>query len=290
MNLVGKIFTVFIFVMSLVFATSAVLVYATHTNWKTVVDNPEDKATRDKPAGLKYQVAQNEQDIEKLEDEKLTLEAEKQKEHDLRIARATQLESELRTLKEEYETKHQENERLVAELGRWAAEAKAARDRNESLRTANDQQRGKILTAQTQRDGHFKEVVSLTEDVHQAVNEVKRLRALQLELARQLADSMEVNRMHGLVSDPSRYPGPPETLEGVVVDAVGSGMVTISVGSDDGLLKGHRLHVIRNRSGTSSFVGRVEVVRVSPDKAVCVEIPETMQSHVRSDDIVKAKI
>lgn len=290
MNLVGKIFTVFIFVMSLVFATSAVLVYATHKNWKTVVDNPEDKATRDKPAGLKYQVAQNERDIEKLEDEKLTLEAEKKKEHDLRVARATQLESELRTLKEEYETKHQENDKLVAELGRWVAEAKAARDRNESLRTANDQQRDKILVAETQRDGHFKAVVALTEKVHQAVNEVKRLRALQLELARQLADSMEVLRKFGFEPVPELYVDDPNIVDGLVVTVASGGLVEISIGSDDGLLKGHELVVIRNRSGMSTFVGRVEVVRVFPDKAVCKEIRETMQSAVRSDDIVKSKI
>ncbi len=34
MNLVGKIFTVLIFVMSLVFMAFTVMVYATHVNWQ----------------------------------------------------------------------------------------------------------------------------------------------------------------------------------------------------------------------------------------------------------------
>ena len=36
MNLVGKIFIVLILVMSLVFMSFAVVVYATHHNWKEV--------------------------------------------------------------------------------------------------------------------------------------------------------------------------------------------------------------------------------------------------------------
>lgn len=34
MNLVGKIFVLLIFIMSLVFMSTAVMVYATHRNWK----------------------------------------------------------------------------------------------------------------------------------------------------------------------------------------------------------------------------------------------------------------
>ena len=37
MNLVGKIFTVLIFVMSITFMTMAIMVYATHKNWRDVV-------------------------------------------------------------------------------------------------------------------------------------------------------------------------------------------------------------------------------------------------------------
>ena len=50
MNLVGKIFTVLIFVMSLVFMTFAIMVYATQKNWKLVVDNSQD--TVERPLGL----------------------------------------------------------------------------------------------------------------------------------------------------------------------------------------------------------------------------------------------
>ena len=38
MNLVGKIFTVLIFVMCLVFASFALMFHAAHHNWKAVAD------------------------------------------------------------------------------------------------------------------------------------------------------------------------------------------------------------------------------------------------------------
>ena len=46
MNLVGKIFVVLIFVMSLVFMTAAMLVYAMHRNWREEVLNPQTGLNR----------------------------------------------------------------------------------------------------------------------------------------------------------------------------------------------------------------------------------------------------
>src|SRR4029453_42584 len=40
MTLIGKIFTVLIFVMSIVFMSFSVMVFATHKNWKDYVTNP----------------------------------------------------------------------------------------------------------------------------------------------------------------------------------------------------------------------------------------------------------
>ena len=55
MNLVGKIFTVLIFVMSLVFMSFAVMNYATFKNYKLLVDNPTKTVEHD--LGLTQQLA-----------------------------------------------------------------------------------------------------------------------------------------------------------------------------------------------------------------------------------------
>mgnify|MGYP001043545420 CR=1 FL=1 len=54
MNLVGKILVVLIAVMSLVFASFAVMVYAAHVNWRTLVVN--ETAGPGKPLGLQVEL------------------------------------------------------------------------------------------------------------------------------------------------------------------------------------------------------------------------------------------
>ncbi len=45
MNLVGKILTVFIFVMTIVFMTLSVMVYSTHTDWRTLAKSLQAQLT-----------------------------------------------------------------------------------------------------------------------------------------------------------------------------------------------------------------------------------------------------
>ena len=79
MNLIGKIFTVLIFVMSIFFMTMAIMVYATHKNWRTVVTDPQtglQKQLKDANAE-KADLTTNK---EKLQKELDDLKAAKQKE------------------------------------------------------------------------------------------------------------------------------------------------------------------------------------------------------------------
>ena len=57
MTFLGKIFTVLIMIMSVLFMGLAMVVFATHTNWKKVVDNPQ--ASANAPLGLKQQLQQS---------------------------------------------------------------------------------------------------------------------------------------------------------------------------------------------------------------------------------------
>ena len=55
MNLMGKILVVLILVFSMVFMGITLAVYATHTNWRLVVDN--ENASAGQPLGLRQQRA-----------------------------------------------------------------------------------------------------------------------------------------------------------------------------------------------------------------------------------------
>ena len=57
-----------------------------------------------------------------------------------------------------------------------------------------------------------------------------------------------------------------------------------------GLLKGHQLEVYRIGGGQSTYVGRIEVVKTSPDKSVCKIDPKFQNSNMMVGDRVASKI
>jgi len=76
-----------------------------------------------------------------------------------------------------------------------------------------------------------------------------------------------------------------------VVEAVlGGGLTEISIGSDMGLQKGHKLDVYRVAPTGNKYVGKIEVLKTSPDRAVCKIIPSFQQSEVQKGDRVASKI
>jgi serine/threonine protein kinase/WD40 repeat protein len=79
-------------------------------------------------------------------------------------------------------------------------------------------------------------------------------------------------------------PMPAVKLEGMVTDSGEGELVEISIGSDDGLRRGDLLDVIRDKT----YLGRISVVRLSPDKAVCRI--ESRQGEIRRGDRVTTQI
>ena len=67
MNLIGKIFTVLIFVMSVTFMAFTVMSYATRTNWRKVADNPTPSLEQPH-GGLSQQLADERNKNQKLQD------------------------------------------------------------------------------------------------------------------------------------------------------------------------------------------------------------------------------
>src|ERR1051325_9300749 len=68
MNFVGKIFIVLIFVMSLVFMSLALAVYAKHQNWRLMVESTK-KDAQGIPIGLKYKLERQEAIKKKMKDQ-----------------------------------------------------------------------------------------------------------------------------------------------------------------------------------------------------------------------------
>ncbi|HLA84826.1 MAG TPA: hypothetical protein VJL29_08530 [Thermoguttaceae bacterium] len=286
MNFVGKILTVLICVMSLVFMTMAIMLYATHTNWYNVVMLPQP--TGGQPKGLKYQLQDLQQEKKNLGDK---FEAAKKELETERITKDDKL-AKLENTLGELNLQRTKLETQINDLKLKTAEAvtamKETQDTLAALRAEVESLREKIRTAQRERDEAFEEAVQLADQVHQREIEKKRLESKNADLA------VDNTRMRALLQaydhDPNEDPsGVLLRVSGQVLAVVGGDSVEISIGSDDGLKKGHQLEVFRAHGGQNRYMGRVEIVETSPDKAVAKILPEYRKGAIQEGDSVVSK-
>ncbi len=277
MNLVGKILTVIIFVLSIIFMTMAMMTYATHQNWRVSATDLKTKLDTAKSENAK------------LASEKTDLETQLSEEKTNRDASLTKLSNELKLLKDQQEkrekaleTTDKDKRQLVATLEAQQQELSRFRKEMDALRTAVDQ-------ARKDRDLHFNEVVKMTDELHQVVNEMSQLKTRNTELAADLAKMQNVMRHFNVDPNADVSLTPPD-VKGQVTAVLGGGIVEISIGSDAGLRKGHKLEIYRTGSKGDAYVGRVEITKTEPDKAVGKIDPQFQKSDVVKGDRVATKL
>jgi len=291
MNLVGKILTVFILVMSIFFCACAVMVYATHKNWREVVMRPRQETASGKPAGLMFQLEDEKKHYDELKAEKDDLDARLTAEKDAAVQALAklsneydQLKLEIAQLKKDRDQSDQERREALAQMANTEQRLAAMRKEIEG-----DAQtpglRKEILQAQTEREQYFNEVVRLKVEKHQAVNELKRLRDYQVVLRQDLDKAVAVLRKFDLKPEPELYRDQPPLVDGVVLATPGK-YVEVSIGKDEGLLKGHKLEVYR----PTGYVGRIEVVKTDVDKSVCQVVPGYLKSRIQPNDSVTSRL
>jgi len=286
MNLVGKIFTVLIFVMSLVFMSFAVAVYATHKNWRDTVMRPPAEAGRGQEVGLQHQLENAKARNTELKDRLDQLEGALAAEKAAKRQALSKLETENEELKRERDQTEKEHAKLVQSQREAVAAMQATQETLTALRKEVDTLRADIRTAQSSRDDHFKQVVDLTDQLHQAVNEYKRLKARQVTLVADLAKCKELLRVHEISLEGDETP---PRVDGLVLATPGAGLIEVSIGADDGLRKGHTLEVYRIAGGQSTYLGRVVVMKTSPDKSVCKVDPNFRRGTIQKGDRVASK-
>ena len=162
-------------------------------------------------------------------------------------------------------------------------EAKANRERVKELRERNAE-----LVAQTRQ---------LENQIFSLGADIRDMNRKQEGLLSQLADSMEVLTKHGLTPDPQQYaeklPPPPEVQGRVVNTREGgrgkSDLVEVSLGSDDGLQQGHELYAYR-ADGDGRYLGRIQIIFVTPDRAVGYVTQRVPNGKIEKDDHVTTKL
>ena len=272
MNLLGKIFVVLVFIMSLVFMSFAVAVYGTHKNWK-------EEAAKQKQA---VQTAVTQRD--EVEAEKLRLEEQIQKEEIARREAIGKLETERDELAKQRDELAAERDNLAAKDKAAVAALDSAQQNLAKLTAEVGTLRNDIRQAQQARDQHFKQVVGLTDLLHQAQGELRRLDERRVQLAAEIAQGRTVLRAHGLTKD-TPVDGIPPQLHGKVLAVNRDNLIEVSLGSDDGLRVGHTLEVYRN----AKYLGRVEVLNTSTDRAVAKILPAFRKAAIQQGDDVATR-
>jgi ribosomal protein S15P/S13E len=287
MTLLGKIFTVLILIMSVLFLGFSIVVYATHTNWRTVVSNTEPG----KP-GLVQQLERQKEQNRQLKEMQADLTTTIALEQAARRFALAALESKLKARSDELMRVQQELAKLIATEGTTAGALVTAQNQLANLTTEVNQLRDDIKTAEQDVDAQYALVVQRTDEV----NQLRRLKAdleqreapllLQLSALKDVADKLGV-RMDMLPDGTVRtdVDDIPPKVDGVVVNVGEKDLIEISIGDDDGIKKGHELDVYRD----NAYLGKVIIVKTSPDRAVGEIIPEFKKGIIRKGDRVATK-
>jgi hypothetical protein len=154
--------------------------------------------------------------------------------------------------------------------------------------------RDTVREAQKDVDHQFDLVVKTTDEINQ-MRRVKsdlenRQRPLQSAVAAmksamdKLGVRVDVEKDGTVRTDVDRVP---PKVDGIVVN-VGEkdDLIEISIGKDDGILIGHELDVYRD----DAYLGKVKVVKTSPERAVAEIIPGFKKGTIRKGDRVATKL
>jgi hypothetical protein len=282
MTLVGKIFTVLIFVMSIVFMTASVMVFATHKNWKLYAKNPTPGPGQ--KLGLEEQLTALGVLRKQAEDEIARLRTELAEEQAARKSVLAALQARLTRAETELAAKSAELDRVAADNTMLSATASAAQTRLKDLEDENKATREQLRVVQKDLDQKFLTVVDLTDKLNQAESLRQLLDERNREAAFQMAQMKMVMDAHGLKPDTLVSHIPPK-VEGVVLAVSEKDLIEISIGADDGLKVGHSLDIYRG----NTFLGRVVIRRTAPDRAVGQLIKELQRGQIKGGDRVTTK-
>lgn len=284
MNLIGKIFIVAIFIMSLVFMSLSLMVYATQRNWYLVAENPTPSLEH--PWGLRHQLADAKNRYDELQVEQENLRTTLQTERAARQQALAVLESTAARLQKELNTKDETLATLRAQHDAAVTAMDLAGTNLSKLGEEVQVLRQQIRRTEEDRNAQLGMVVQLQDRLNELQGEQRRLESHNDDLTDQVARQTRVLTRYGLDQYTPLHNVPPK-LDGAVTMVRGSDLIELSIGTDDGLRVGHKLDVYR---GGGVYLGRVEVLYTRPDEAVAKILPAYRQGIIKIGDLVATRL
>ena len=276
MTLLGKIFTVLIFLISTMFLAMSLMVFATHRNWKEAVVGTN---------GLQSQLAAVKTRETNLQSTMQQVQDQLNEERAARRQALAALQSKLIDLQQQVNVKESLLGTATAENSQLVKELETAQALLADVQSEVQKLRGDLVVTKEDRDEQFNVVVSLNDQKHNAEGEARRLQERSQQLALDVADQRQALDSAGI--DPAKGfdDQPPRGLD-ARVDRVLNNLVEITIGSDDGLRKGHQLDVVRGQN----YLGRITIERVEPNRAVGQIDPNFQRGNIQEGDRVTTNL
>jgi hypothetical protein len=276
MNLLGKIFAMAILVLSVMFMTLSLAVYATHKNWKDEASQLQSQLTQSRGA-LELKIAE----FNRLETQ-LTGEVESVNQQ------VRKLETERVALVERNSVVQSELDQLKAERREATAMVAATQANNQRLADEVTGLRQDIRTNEQARDQAFHTTLTATEELHQKAGELRNSVERNRQLTEQVSGMTSVMDAKGI--DPNTPPDAiTPTVDGLVSrvrQVAGAQLVEVTIGSDDGLKQGNTVEVYRG----GRYLGRLDIVKTSPDRAVGRVDRRFQQGSIQEGDRVATRL
>jgi hypothetical protein len=291
MTVIGKILTFIIFFMSLVFLGMAITI------------NQLNKDPKTKQSWVDVAKHFREVEIPKL-----------QKDIAVKDSLIIERDAEILKLKNEIAQVRQDWEREVRQ-----ARDQAAADRAEAQKAKADFEKSQVavqnleieLSKRREEAIALQEVIkqkeltnaSIQADLVRATNEkiaaqvaaqtyMERVRTLEkqnLDLVRALEEANQQNLERPTTKTEIVRRPPPDDVRGIIKAVGQDGLVSISIGSDAGLLRGHTLEVFRTEP-KPQYLGVVQIIEVSPHESVGKLLTPQFKKAVQPNDQVASKI
>jgi hypothetical protein len=284
MNIIGKIFLFAVFIMSLVLMTLAGAIAVSHRDWQREVLRTPDECRGGELPGYKFQLQEAEEERARLEGQITRLQQRVAESEQARDQVVAKLQSALIEKNEELVTLRGDRERLQAEQAEQVAAIQKA---TEDLRAARAEVEGltkQVADQQAKVDAQVNRSAELSAKLAESKSFLTIAEERKAQLEQQLVNARLLLQQSGLDIDSLPKDRVPK-LEGQVV-AVASGLIEISLGSDDGLQVDHVLEVYRQ----GQYVGRAVVTSVKPDRAVARIMKDYARGIVQQGDRVTTRL
>jgi len=285
MTFVGKVLVVVQVVLSVCFMTFAGAVYTVQTNGTKKADDLGKQM-----ASLQSAARDADQEFADYKTQ-ATADLKAQK------TRADTFQAQAAGLTQQVAALKADNERTATERNRQTELARVANIEAGERRNEAQRQRTVNKNLHALIDKLVAQVRGLEDAVYGRDRTMKSVNRRHTQLLQQVAFLRKVVRLNRLSTDPAEYADkntPPPSVTGVVLNTLPghrqrATLIEISIGSDDGLVKGNELDVYRS-AGKGSYLGKIRIVYVTPDKSVGELIEKTKNGVIKRGDNATTKL